>query len=84
MSAATRSRYLHPEYRPGQMAPATAIYLVVHKEHRPDHEAIIILGEEFPTCRTCKGAARFSVERQASHITHDFDFAGPKLQIVKK
>jgi len=84
MGAAVSSRYFHPPYRPGQMAPATGVYLVVHNEHRPDHDAVLIRGEEFPSCRTCKAAVRFIVQRQASHITHDFDFAGPNLQIVKK
>jgi hypothetical protein len=84
MVAATRSRYLPPEYCPGQMAPITGIYRVIHQEHRPDHDAAIIRGEQFPACRTCKAAVRFIVQAQASHILHDFDFAGPSLHIVKK
>jgi len=77
MGAATSSRNPRPALRPGEMAPVTGIYRVVHQEHRPDHDAVVIRGENFPACRTCKGAVRFIVQTQASHLMHDFDFAGP-------
>jgi hypothetical protein len=66
------------------MAPVTGIYRVIHQEHRANHDAVVIRGEEFPPCRTCRAAVRFTVHSQASYITHDMDFAGPSLQIVKK
>jgi hypothetical protein len=66
----------------GEMAPVTGTYRVVHQEHRPDHDAVIIRGENLPACRTCKGDVQVIVQSQASHITHDFDFAGPNLLIV--
>jgi hypothetical protein len=84
MGAATPSRRFRRAYLPGEMAPVTGVYRVVHQEHRPDHDAVIIRGENLPACRRCKGAVQFIVQSQASHITHDFDFAGPSLHIVKK
>lgn len=84
MGAATPSRRFRRAYAPGEMAPVTGVYRVVHQEHRPDYDAVLIRGEQFPACRTCKAAVRFIVQTQASHILHDFDFAGPTLPIVKK
>lgn len=61
----------------GQPGTAIGIYHVTHAEHRAPHKAIVLRGEVFPPCRTCKDAVTFTVAHQASHITHDFDFAGP-------
>jgi hypothetical protein len=84
MSAAASSRKARHAYRPGEIAPVSGIYTVQHHEHRPEHSAVLIRGEEFPACRTCKGEVRFAVSQQSSHITHDWDFAGPRLMVVKK
>lgn len=66
-------------YQAGEMVPVSGIYLVVHHEHRPNHEAIAIQGEEFPTCRICKSQVRFHLSQAVPHMTHDFDLAGPAL-----
>jgi hypothetical protein len=84
MGAATPSRRFRRAYAKGEVAPVTGIYRVMHLEHRPDHHAVLIRGENFPAFRTCKGAVQFIVHSQASRILHDFDFGGPTLQIVKK
>jgi hypothetical protein len=71
-------------YRPGEHAPVTGIYRVTHAEHRAPHRAIVLRGEVFPLCRTCKDAVTFTVAHQASHITHDFDFAGPGALVLTR
>ncbi len=71
-------------YRPGEMAPISGIYYVVHFRHRATHEVLAVRGEEFPPCRVCREAVRFSVAQVASHMTHDLDLSGPlALQTYK-
>ncbi len=74
MQAPRRARKM---YKPGDTAPVSGVYMVVHQGHRENHEVVILRGEQLPTCRGCHDAVRFQVKRQASHITHDWDFAGP-------
>jgi len=65
-------------FRPGELAPVTGIYLVRHnRQHRPTHEAVIVRGEQLPSCRTCQSHISYEVLRVASHITHDWDFSAP-------
>jgi hypothetical protein len=76
---ATRPAFRNqPRYSPGQSAPASGVYRVHHGTgHREDHDLIVIRGEEFAACRSCKGVVQFTLKKQASYITDDFDFAGP-------
>ena len=65
-------------YRPGDLAPISGIYRVIHlTRHRGPHLAIIIRGEELPLCRNCQGDVEFEVVQTASHVTHDWDFTAP-------
>lgn len=70
-------------YKPGQMVPISGIYTVVHVAHRPDHPVVAIRGEEFPACRVCKADVAFYPNQPVTHITHDFDLAGPCLQMPR-
>ncbi len=65
-------------FRPGDLAPVSGIYHIIHaNNHRSAHDALLIRGEVFPPCRICKGEVLFVVMQHASHMTHDWDFAGP-------
>src|SRR5262245_13279619 len=76
-------------YKPGTLAPVSGIYLAFHGEeprrqgdppthfeHRPPHQVMVIRGEELPSCRICKQAARFEIVEVVSYMCHDIDFAG--------
>ena len=60
-------------FRPGDTAPVSGIYEVVHDGHRPPHTAILLKDEIFPACRTCKDGVRFTLGRHADHVSGDND-----------
>jgi hypothetical protein len=63
-------------YSPSQSAPVSGIYSVYHGSgHREDHDLILVRGEDFAACRSCKGNVQFTLKKQASHIRDDLDFA---------
>ena len=81
MSSPTSARRT---YRPGDLAPVSGIYRVVHAgRHREPHQAIVIRGEQLPPCRTCRAMVTFEVIHPVSHITHEWDFSGPTALTVK-
>ncbi len=70
-------------YKPGQLVPISGIYTVVHVKHRPDHQVIAIRGDQLPHCRVCRANVTFYPTQPVTHMTHDFDLAGPCLQIAR-
>jgi hypothetical protein len=65
------------KYRAGEPAPVSGIYKVTHIAHRAPHDVLMIVSEEFPTCRTCKNRVLFELLRPICHATHDWDLTGP-------
>jgi hypothetical protein len=71
-------RHLREQYTPGQIAPVSGVYTIVHhRGHRDDHDVVVISGDEFPACRECKGNVRYTIRQQVAYITHDFDLTAP-------
>ena len=73
----------HHLFHPGELAPVSGIYRALHREHRADHRVMIIQGDEFPLCRVCQQQVCFELAEGADYATHDWDFAGPNLRLVK-
>src|ERR1700749_4029225 len=49
-------------YRSGEIVRQSGIYEVIHdREHREAHEVVMISGENFPDCETCKEKVRFQL-----------------------
>jgi hypothetical protein len=63
------------KYRAGDTVRQSGIYEVLHdREHREAHEVVMISGEHFPDCETCKDKVRFRLVRTAPYIFQDEDF----------
>ena len=63
------------KYRAGDSVRQSGIYEVVHdRDHREVHEVVMISGEHFPDCETCKDKVRFRLVRTAPYIFQDEDF----------
>lgn len=67
-------------YRPGDSVPESGLYLVAHGSHRPDHEATLFQGEQFPACAQCEQQVRFRLLRGAIPISSDSDFRQRKAR----
>jgi hypothetical protein len=62
-------------YRAGDTVRQSGIYEVIHdRSHREAHEVVMISGEHFPDCDTCKEKVRFRLVRTAPYIFQDEDF----------
>lgn len=62
-------------YRCGDIVRQSGIYEVIHdRDHREAHEVVMISGENFPDCETCKDKVRFRLVRTAPYIFQDEDF----------
>ncbi|HTV66396.1 MAG TPA: hypothetical protein VMD98_12375 [Bryocella sp.] len=62
-------------YCAGDTVRQSGIYEVIHdRSHREAHEVVMISGEHFPDCETCKEKVRFRLVRTAPYIFQDEDF----------
>jgi len=56
-------------FKPGGSVPRSGVYRVYHDSHRLMHEATLLIGELFPSCRQCNNNVRFELFR----LMHDAD-----------
>ena len=68
----------------GETVPVSGMYRAIHLGHRGPHNVIAVKGELFPVCRTCGASVQLELLHTAQHVTHDWDFAGPNLTLVKR
>ncbi len=62
-------------YKPGDIVRESGIFEVLHdREHRASHEVVMVAGNAFPPCDTCKDRVRFRLVRTAPYIFRDQDF----------
>ena len=69
-------------YAPGDFAPVTGIYAVVHSAHRAEHRVVAIRGEHFPPCRKCRNLVRYSLALASEYVVYDWDLSGPLFDKV--
>lgn len=65
-----------PKYMPGDVAPRTGVYVVIHQRHRLSHLALAEEGEVFPVCRKCGNDVRFKLHLRTQFLSADPDLAG--------
>jgi hypothetical protein len=59
----------------GEAVRETGIYEVIHdRDHRSAHEVVMLSGDSFPACDTCRVQVRFRLVRTAPYIFQDEDF----------
>jgi hypothetical protein len=61
-------------HKPGAEVQQAGVYLVLHRRHRPPHDATLVEGQKFPECAECGAAVRFRLLRAATPIERDKDF----------
>jgi hypothetical protein len=65
----------HSSFGAGDAVRETGIYEVIHDfAHRSAHEVVMLSGDSFPACDTCREQVRFRLIRTAPYIFQDEDF----------
>lgn len=78
-----RRLFIARSHGPGEVVIVSGVYRVVHETHRPDHTVLALSGDVLPECRVCRAKVRFTLETETEYATHDWDLAGPVLNIKK-
>ncbi len=74
----------------GALVRRAGVYSVIHRLHRPTHQAILQQGDSFPVCRTCGMAVEFEFVQpltesdEIEHIGYDPDFMHSALSETSK
>ena len=61
-------------FKPGETAPQSGIYQVVHQRHRDAHQVTVLENHAFPACRSCGQQVRFRLVSAAGPVKDDSDF----------
>jgi hypothetical protein len=61
-------------FKPGAVIPTTGLYAVRHAGHRPEHEAMLFSGEDFPPCLQCGNEVQFRLISAGTSAHDDKDF----------
>jgi hypothetical protein len=64
-----KAKLKREKFQAGQIAPATGVYLVRHRTHRPAHEAILLKNETFPRCNQCGDSVRFQIIKALASVS---------------
>ena len=64
-------------FKPGEIAPESGVYRVVHHAHRMPHDVSVEKGTAFPSCGRCAERARFVFLQAAPFVRDDYDFGAP-------
>ena len=81
--AALRAPSPEKQYAPGSHALVSGMYRVIHHEHRAVHGVVVIKGDGFPPCRTCRNRVRYALYEKADYVAHDWDLSGPNLTLIQ-
>ena len=71
------------QYVPGLNAPVSGVYRVIHHEHRPVHNVVIIRGDVFPSCRNCHSRVCYVLFVEVDYVTHDLDLCRPNPALME-
>jgi len=71
-----------PDFSPGEAVPESGIYVAIHDSHREPHLVSAVKYEIFPECRKCRNRVCFRRYLESPHMTHDWDLAGPSLELM--
>jgi hypothetical protein len=65
-------------FRPGEPAPESGMYRVLHHAHRMPHDVTIEAGATFPKCARCGDRVRFVYLEEVHFVRDDYDFRPSK------
>lgn len=68
------------DFRPGEKVPTSGVYSVIHDkvdghDHTEVHQLALTAGTEFPSCKVCRGWARFRLHHAVEPAGAHPDFA---------
>jgi hypothetical protein len=61
-------------FRPGDYAPESGVYRVLHHAHRMPHDVTVEEDTRFPTCARCGDRVRFVYLQEVRFLRSDYDF----------